>query len=88
MAPTQLVLAAHGVNSDVQLPYRLPISAQTHANDLCEDPTCCEDVDEREILDSCQNAQNAQAGYARDYTAKNQALAFNEMKQCCQGHEK
>ena len=64
------LLVAMRFNSDVQLPYRLQISAQTHANDVCDDPTCYEDVDQREILDSCQSAQNAQAGYACDYCVK------------------
>ena len=74
-------------NSDVQLPHRLPICAQTHADDCCDNPNCVGDVDEDEIINSCQNAQNAQAGYACDYTAKNQAMAFNEVKECCKGHE-
>ena len=81
------MLVAMRFNSDVQLPYRLPVSSETHADDCCDNPKCVGDVDEDEIIDSCQNAQNAQAGYACDYTAKNQAMAFNEVKECCKGHE-
>ena len=63
-------------NSDVQLPYRMPICAQTHAKDLCDNPNCVDAVNEDEIIDSCQNAQNAQAGYACDYTAKKSGHGF------------
>ena len=64
------LLVAMRFNSDVQLPYRMPISAQTHANDCCDNPNCLDDIDVDAIIDSCQNAQNAQAGYACDYTVK------------------
>ena len=77
------MLAAMRFNSDVQLPYRLPVSAETHASDLCDKPDCVGEVDEDEIIDACQQAQNAQAGYACDYCAKNQAMAFNEVRECC-----
>ena len=80
------LLVALRFNSDVQLPYRMPIIQQTHS-DLCDSETCLEEVDPSEIIDIVQNNQNAQAGYACDYCAKNQALAFNEVCQCCKGYE-
>eukprot|EP00973_Karenia_brevis_P051267 7121397-Karenia_brevis.AAC.1 len=33
-----------------------------------------------------QCSQDAQAGYACDYCAKRQPMAFNEVKECCKGH--
>ena len=33
-----------------------------------------------------QMAQHAQAGYAFDYCTKRQPMAFNEVKECCEGH--
>ena len=65
---TRPLLVAMRFNSDVQLPYRMPISAQTHADDCCDNPNCVDDVDEDEIIDSCQNAQNAQPGSQQSAT--------------------
>ena len=32
-------------------------------------------------------SQDAQAGYACDYCNKRQPMAYNEVKECCKGHE-
>ena len=37
-------------------------------------------------IESGQIAQDAQAGYARDYCNKRQPMAFSEVKECCKGH--
>ena len=76
------MLAAHRFNGDVQLPYRLPICAETHD---CEED-CVEQVEESVIVEAAQVAQDAQAGYACDYCNKRQPMAFNEVKECCKGH--
>ena len=76
------MLALHRLNSDVQLPYRLPITTESHA---CEE-NCVENVDEHVIIQAMQASQDAQAGYACDYCNKRQPMAFNEVKECCKGH--
>ena len=75
------MLAAQGCNSDVQLPYRLPISAGTHS---C-DGSCLGDINEEEMVLAAQLAQDAQAGYACDYCNKRQPMAFSEVKECMKG---
>ena len=59
-------------NSDVQLPYRLPICDSTHATKHCQD-NCINSVNYKETLESSQNAQDAQAGYVCDYQNKGAA---------------
>ena len=77
------MLAAHRFNSDVQLPYRFPVMAETH---YCE-KDCVESVKEDEVVLAAQIAQDAQVGYACDYCTKHQPMAFNEVKECCKGHQ-
>ena len=80
------MLAAQRFNSDVQLPHRFPILQATHANSdksCVEDDEACEDL----IVRAAQVAQDAQAGYACDYCTKRPPMAFNEVKECCKGHE-
>jgi len=79
------LLAAQGNNSDVQLPFRFPITAETHS-EACK-CTCVDDVTESKIIESAQVAQDAQAGYACDYCNKRQPMALNEVKECCKGHQ-
>ena len=62
------LLAALECNSDVQLPYRLPICEQTHSN--CCDDNCVQDANLPGMIEAAQNAQGAQAGYACDYQNK------------------
>ena len=75
------MLAGLRCNSDVQLPYRLPIIEGTH---FCDDPRCL-DCKEEDLIEATQIAQDAQAGYACDYCNKRQPLAFNECKECVKG---
>ena len=77
------MLVAHRFNSDVQLPYRFPISEETHC---CTDESCTINADENGIIQAAQASQDAQAGYACDYCNKRQPMAFNEVKECCKGH--
>ena len=76
------MLAAQRCNSDVQLPYRFPITSETH---FCDDPTCLE-YSKKLMIEATQIAQYAQAGYACDYCTKRQPMAFNECMECVKGH--
>ena len=79
------LLAALNCNSDTQLPYRLPICKETHCDDLCK-MECVNNVSRKEIIEAAQIAQDAQAGYACDYSNKRGPRAFNEVKECVKGH--
>ena len=81
------LLAALQCNSDVQLPYRLPVCGSTHATQHC-DASCTKHVDYKEMLESVQNTQDAQAGYACDYTTKRAARSVNESKEAMKGLRK
>ena len=76
------MLATQHCNSDVQLPYRFPITAGIHC---CLNPRCLNNPD-RVIVEGAQATQDAQAGYACDYCTKRLPMAFNEVKECCKGH--
>ncbi|CAE7244158.1 pfh1 [Symbiodinium natans] len=72
------MLAALRCNSDVQVPYRFPITQQFH------DPACCNENcanghDIWEIMRQAQINQSAQAGYACDYQCKRLPIAINEV---------
>ena len=80
------MLAAQRFNSDVQLPYRFPVIPASHSEEC--DENCLElDVSDEEIIRAAQIAQDAQAGYACDYCTKRSPMAFNEVKECCKGHQ-
>ena len=72
-------------SANVQLPYRYPVTAETHCLACPHD--CTHTTDESELIESAQVAQDAQAGYACDYCNKRQPMAFNEVKECCKGHQ-
>ena len=74
-------------NSDVQLPYRMPVCASTHSS-LCSMESCVPGVNEDLIIHAAQQAQNAQAGYACDYQNKRGSRCFNEVKEFKKGHER
>ena len=77
-------MAATGDNSDVQLPYRLPLSKETHDHDCLEQ--CVNEMDEEFVVTAAQIAQDAQAGYDCDYCNKRQPVGCNEVKEWCKGH--
>ena len=83
------MLAAHRFNSDVQLPYRFPINHSTHSQ-TCRGK-CVYEYEayqgEAAMLRAVQSAQDAQVGYACDYCTKRSPMAFNEVKECCKGHQ-
>ena len=81
-------LATQQCNSDVQLPYRLPIAAATHS-DLCPlKDKCLQTYSVSDVVRACQLAQDAQAGYACDYQCKRQPRGCNEVRECCIGLSK
>ena len=83
------LLAAHRFNSDVQLPYRFPINHSTHSS-ACPGRCVWEyetQEGEKSMLRAVQGAQDAQVGYACDYCTKRSPMAFNEVKECCKGHQ-
>ena len=82
------MLATQQCNSDVQLPYRLPVTAATHS-DLCPlKEACLQTYDSKDVVRACQLAQDAQAGYACDYQCKRQPCGCNEVRECCLGMKK
>ena len=82
------MLATQQCNSDVQLPYRLPLTPQTHSR-LCPlGKECLNSYDETAMVKACQLAQDAQAGYACDYQNKRQPCGCNEVRECCIGLSK
>ena len=78
------MLSAQRFNSDVQLPYRFPI---TEVCCTCG-KACDKKLNDAAIIKVAQMAQDAQAGYACDYCTKRQPMAFHEVKECCKGVEK
>lgn len=82
------MLATQQCNSDVQLPYRLPLTAETHSS-LCPlGDKCLQLYKKEEVIKACQLAQDAQAGYACDYQNKRQPCGCNEIRECCVGLSK
>ena len=80
------LLSVQQFNSDVQIPYRLPVCETTHSR------LCCKDClglwsadDEAAMIQATQLAQDAQCGYTCDYCSKRQPAAFNEVKEFCKG---
>ena len=71
-------------NSDVQVPYRFPITPHTHADELCGRSDCCGD-DDAAVVYAAQVAQDSQCGYACDYGNKRGPLAINEAKEMQKG---
>ena len=74
-------------NSDVQLPYRFGITAETHSDQHCI-AGCVGKVNVDEVNEALQCAQDAQAGYACDYQNKRAARCCNEVKECMKGHKR
>ena len=79
------LLVGNGFNTDVQLPYRLPITTETHSA-LCND-TCYENDDDASIVLAAQVTQDAQVGYSCDYQNKRNPVAIHETKEYMKGHQ-
>ena len=80
------MLVCQGCNSDVQLPYRMPLCAASHS-DLCDrGEACLRQVDPVQMAHAAQACQDAQAGYACDYQNKRQPCGCTEVRAACAGH--
>jgi hypothetical protein len=77
--------AALRTNSDVQLPCRFALDTYTHADGECQE-NCCSKASFQEVLEACQNARDARAGYACDYQYKRVAKSCNEVEEFIRGH--
>ena len=64
---------------DVQVPYRLPYGCRTCGKELTAGQR-------RAVAGAVQRAQDAQTGYCSDYCAKNQPMAFHEIREFQKGH--
>ena len=74
-----LLAGIRGGNVDVQVPYRLPYACRTCGKKL--------DATQRHaVAGAMQRAQDAQTGYCSDYCAKNQPMAFHEIREFQKGH--
>ena len=82
------MLATQQCNSDVQLPYRLPITKETHSSKCPLGDQCLQTYDVGAVVKACQLAQDAQAGYACDYQNKRQPCGMNEVREACIGLNK
>ena len=80
------LLASLRCNGDVQLPYRFPITVDTHEHDLCEQH-CDEKMPIWQLIKEAQANQAAQAGYATDYQNKRLPLAIHEVKDWTRGQQ-
>ncbi len=67
------MLAAQGFNSDVQIPYRLPITEASHSKD-CPEP-CVEAQNEAVMIEAAQRGQDA-----RQVTAATIAASANRWR--------
>ena len=72
-----LLAALRGANVDVQLPYQLAVRCGPSLSKQ----------QQRDIVHAVQRAQDAQTGYCADYCAKNQPMAFHEIKEFQKGHQ-
>ena len=74
-----LLAGIRGGNVDVQVPYRLPYACRTCGQKLTA-------AQRRAVAGAVQRAQDAQTGYCSDYCAKNQPMAFHEIREFQKGH--
>ena len=80
------LLAGARCNSDVQVPYRFPITSYTHRGDIC-DHECDKKVPIWSLTLQAQRTQSAQAGYACDYMNKRNPIAVHEVNAWTAGQQ-
>ena len=73
------MLAALRCNGDVQLPYRFPITPDTHSAQCPYD--CDQKMPVWQLVQAAETAQRAQVGYACDYQNKRLPIAVYECKE-------
>ena len=81
------LLAALRSNCDVQLPYRFPITPDTHSSTECEED-CDSEMPIWQLVKEAQTNQAAQAGYACDYQNKRLPIAVHEVKEWMRGQQR
>ncbi|CAJ1341859.1 unnamed protein product, partial [Effrenium voratum] len=80
------LLAALRCNGDLQVPYRFPVTKETHDDALCQEEACVGDGDVKLLVREAQRTQAAQAGYGCDYMNKRLPIAVQELKEWQRGH--
>ena len=73
-------------NGDVQVPYRFPITKDTHEQQLCTQ-NCDQEMPPWKLVRDAQTTQAAQAGYACDYQNKRLQIANHEIKEWMKGQK-
>ena len=73
-------------NNNVQVGYRLDVTPETHSR-LCK-AGCTRSEDYDAVLRSAQRDQDAQLGYACDYTTKGNPIGTREVKAFAEGHKR
>ncbi|CAJ1393587.1 unnamed protein product [Effrenium voratum] len=79
------LLAALRCNGDLQVPYRFPVTKETHDDALCQEEACVGDGDVKLLVREAQRTQAAQAGYGCDYMNKRLPIAVHELKEWQKG---
>ena len=80
------LLASLRCNSDVQVPFRFPITSYTHRGDICGHD-CDKKVPIWSLANTAQRTQANQAGYGCDYMNKRNPIAVNEVKAWTAGQQ-
>ena len=81
------LLAALRCNSDLQLPYRFPINADTHSAHCADEACPGGNQPVRALVHEAQRNQAAQAGYACDYGNKRLPIATHEVREWNKGND-
>ena len=81
------LLAGLRCNGDVQIPYRSPITADTHSSTFCS-LDCDQKMPVWQLTKDAQITQAAQAGYAADYQNKRLPIAVHEVKEWMKAQSK
>ena len=80
-----VLLANLPFNSDVLVPYRLPLMPQTHST-RCELEGCLEIHSVSDIMKVLEQSMRDQIGYISDYVTKKQPVATSEVDRFIRGH--
>jgi hypothetical protein len=81
-----VLLANLHCNSDVLVPYRLPLMPETHSKEMCDIEGCIETQSQADIMFALEQSQRDQIGYITDYVTKRQPIAINEIDRFVRGH--
>ena len=79
------ISVATGDNNDIKIPYRLPITSQSH--DVGCDGTCPKEQPLEDLISAVESSQSAQVGYHCDYSNKRQPVGVAEGKEWGKGHQ-